>query len=195
LTAQQLPVALEVISKQNPQRCQDIINHIGLINDVVKKGAEAKQYQAPQAAQQHQAAWQRAAQVDDASYDQWARNQGGFDKQAIANEVMAEFRRQGWSDAQIAHAYNTDAAMRSFAGQVQMHQAAAYRLQQRQMANVRRDKLDRTPPKVQRPGSPLAIAREEDFQTRALNKGGGPLTAKEAAALVLHQRAQRARGR
>jgi hypothetical protein len=88
------------------------------------------------------------------AYDQWSRNQGVSpdQQQAIKQEVLDEFRRHGWNDQQVAQAYNTNAAMRSLSGQIQMHQAAAYRLQQKTMANVRRNKLDRTPPHVQRPG-------------------------------------------
>jgi hypothetical protein len=190
LTAQQLPVALEVISKQNPQRAKDIIDHIGLINDSVKRGAEAAQYQRQRAAAQHQAAWSRDAAICDAQYDQWSRNQGTSpaEQRAITNEVMAEFRRQGWSDQQIAHAYNTDPAMRGFLGQVQLHQAAAYRIQQRQMANVRRTKLDRSPPHVVRPGSPVERISDSDHYLRKLEKPGQTLTAKEAAAFVTARR-------
>jgi hypothetical protein len=104
---------------------------------------------------------------------------------------LSEFARQGWSKEQVAQEYNRNPAMRSYAGQVQLHQAAAYRLQQRKMADVRRNKLDRKPPVTVRPGSPMERASERDYRIHSLNKGGGPLSAKEAAALVIAQRAAR----
>jgi hypothetical protein len=196
----QLAGALHAVKQTNPGRAAEITEAIARTRQLVEENQRVQQYQAQQQQaqyQQYQAAKQaqfsRAAAVDDAAYDAWSRNQGVSrdEQQQITQEVMAEFRRQGWNDQQIAHAYNTNPAMRSLSGQIQMHQAAAYRLQQKKMANIRRTKLDRSPPHVQRPGSPLEIAREEDHQIRALNKGGGPLSPREAANLVIAQRARR----
>jgi hypothetical protein len=193
----QLAGALHAVKSRDPARAAAITEHIARTRQLVDEAQRVQQVQTQrmeagyrQWVANHEAQFHRAAAVDDAAYDAWSRNQGvSRDQQrAITEEVMAEFRRQGWNDQQINQAYNSNPAMRSFAGQVQMHQAAAYRIQQRQMANVRRTKLDRTPPHVQRPGSPVERMPDSSHYLQKLEKPGQPLSAKEAAAFVTARR-------
>jgi hypothetical protein len=72
-----------------------------------------------------------------------------------------------------------------------MDQAARYRIQQRKLTDMKRNKISRVPPVSIRPGSPLERPSEQDARIHSLNKGGGALTPKEAAALVVAQRAMR----
>lgn len=165
--AHELQAGIKVIQQKDPQRAQQIVNFIDNITPIVRQAAELQQHRQQQfdnAFQQWQAnqqtQWHRAAAACDQQYDQWSRNQGvsSDEQEAIRQEVFAEFARQGVSKEQVAQLYNSNPAIRSFAGQVQLHQAAAYRLQQQKMANIRRNNRDRTAPVVQHPGSPLARA-------------------------------------
>jgi hypothetical protein len=192
----EIGTAIQVIGQRDPQRGQQILNFIDRIAPLVDQAAQVQQQRQQYQAAQYQAAWSRDAVQSDQAYDRWARSQGvshGGQEQ-IKQEVLADFKRQGWSMEQIGHAYNTNAAMRSFADQVQLYQAAAYRLQQQKMANVRRNKLDRTAPPVQRPGSPEARIPDGDIHLGKLEaKLDREMSPKAAAELVVARRAARRR--
>jgi hypothetical protein len=191
LTAEQIPTAISIVAKQNPSRAQSMVDHLKQTQRIVHDAAQVQQQHQQWHAQRYRAAFDQDAARHDMAYDQWSRNQGvsAEERAQITQEVMAEFRRQGWNDQQIAEAYHSNPAMRSFAGQVQMHQAAAYRLQQQRMANIQRTKKDRAAPVVQRPGSPVERASDADVYLQKLSgPPGSPLTPRQAAALVTARR-------
>jgi hypothetical protein len=92
--------------------------------------------------------------------------------------------RQGGSDAEIAHGWNSNWAFRSATAQIALGEAARARLARRGAAAKR----DRSAPPVQRPGSPLHFVPESDVYLKRLEKPGQPLSAKEAAAFVTARR-------
>jgi hypothetical protein len=95
ITPQQLPVALEVIGKQNPQRCRDIIDHIGLINDTVKRGVEARQQQSWAQFAHYQKQFNTWGKAQDAEYEAYA-------SQAVSPAERQSRRKRGqwcWKEA------------------------------------------------------------------------------------------------
>jgi hypothetical protein len=192
LNAAQFPTALAVIAKSSPQRAQNIIDHIGLIDNTLRRGNEARQAEAQrmgaayqQWQQQQQVQWQQTAQAHDQAFDKWAEQQGATraDREAMIPEVMSMLRESGMSDQDIAHQYQ-NGPMRSLQGQQILWMAAKYRMSQRGA----KAKLSRPVPAVQRPGSPLERASDQDYAMRNLERPGQDLTPKQAAALVTARR-------
>jgi hypothetical protein len=186
LAPQQIPTAIEVVSRQNPARAAAMVDHLKQTHRIVQEAAQVQEQHQQWQAQRYRAAFDQDVARHDQAYDRWVRDQGvtPAEHTEIYNEVMNDFRRQGWTDAQIYEAWNNNAAMRSFAGQQQMFQAAKWRLNQKAI----KEKQFKPVPAVQRPGSPLERASDQDYRLRELNKGGGPLSPKEAAALVTARR-------
>lgn len=87
VTAEQLPVALQVVAQQNPQRAQDIVSHIGLISDTVKRGAEAN----TAVQQQQYVAWRHQfnafSKAADAEYAHYVRDVPAAERQAVEAEA------------------------------------------------------------------------------------------------------------
>jgi hypothetical protein len=197
LQPHEIGTAIQVISQRDPQRAQQIVNFIDriapLVNQAVRVQEQQQQrtaalYQQWQANQQAQ--FQQAALQHDQTYDAYANAETSSpaERKAIEAEAL-QLLREGGDDRQIYHAYNTNWAMRSATAQKALFDAARARLARKGA----KAKLSRPVPAIQRPGSPLERASEQDYTLRSLNKGGGPLSAKEAADLVTAQRASRRR--
>jgi hypothetical protein len=156
ITAQQLPTAIQVVAQQNPQRAQDIVSSIGLINDTVARGMEAQKAQTQQWFVQHRKQWNSWAAQQDAAYEHFARQVPAAERAAIE----AEARRmvlEGSDPQNVAMSWHTSPELRSATAQRLLFDSARWRLHQRAQQKVQqsiKQKLDRTPPHVQRPGSP-----------------------------------------
>jgi hypothetical protein len=188
LTAAQFPTALGVIAKSNPQRAQSIIDHIGLINTTLQRGNEARVAQQQQWFVQTRKQFNSWAATQDAEYEAFAQQMPAAERSAIE----AEARRmvlEGSDPQSVAMSWQTSPELRSAKAQRLLFDAARWRLAQRGA----KGKQFKPVPNVQRPGSPLEHASEQDYRIRSLNKGGGPLNPREAAALVTAQRAARRR--
>ena len=98
LSAAQIPTAIQIVAKQSPDRARAMVNHIEQVRSLVNEGQQASQYLAARQQQQYRAAFDQNAALHDRAYDQWIRNQGvtPIEHSEIYNEVMADFRRQGW---------------------------------------------------------------------------------------------------
>jgi hypothetical protein len=190
LAPQQIPTAIEVVSKQNPARAQAMIDHLKQTQRIVQDAARAQQQHQQWHAQRYRAAFDQDAARHDMAYDQWVRNQGitPAEHKEVYDEVMNDFRRQGWTDQQVYEAWTNNAAMRSFAGQQQMFQAAKWRLSQRAI----KGKQFKPVPQVQRPGSPVERATDDDVY---LQKLSGPPGSPQTAELVVARRQAAARRR
>ena len=82
-TAEQLQTAIQTISRTNPDRARQITDYLGRINGLVSelaRVADAERAQVAQQFQQYQAETQRqfqkAAQVDDTQFENYAKTQG-----------------------------------------------------------------------------------------------------------------------
>src|SRR5262249_51772291 len=99
--------------------------------------------------------------------------------------------RESMTDAQILHEWNSNYLLRSSQGQRILMDAARYRMAQRGL----RQKIDRTAPVVQRPGSPAEIAPPGDYEyaklSEKLDRSTGREALKAAADLVTARRLRR----
>jgi hypothetical protein len=195
LRPDQIEAGIRVVASRDPQRAQEILNHLSRIEPLVRENVRVQQaqqqhtaalYQQWQANQQAQ--FQQAALQHDQAYDAYANAEtsSAAERKAIEAEAL-QLLREGGDDQQIYHAYNTNWAMRSATAQKALFEAARARLARKGA----KSKLHRPIPNVQRPGSPLERASDLDYAMRNLEKPGKDLTAKEAAALVTARRAAR----
>jgi len=186
----QVPTAIQLVARQNPQRGQQMVNHIEQVRAMVAEGQQAQQQQAAQQQAQLQQQWNHYAAQHDAAYENFVKDVPAAERRAVEDEVRNSLRESGWSDETIANAWATDPALRSFAGQRQMWEAAKFRLSQKGA----KSKVNRAVPTVQRPGSPMTRAPDSDIHLTALSRRlDQTMSVKDGAALVAARRQARRR--
>jgi hypothetical protein len=188
----QIPAAISVLQKTNPQRAEAMVRHIRDVNDLIgqHQQAQAAEYQAQQVRGRQQ--FDQTAKNADADWQAWADTQDGPERiKEISAHAQTMLRDAGMTEADINYHWNNNPLFRSAASQRILYQAAKYEM----MQQAAREKVVRTAPKVQRPGSPLDIAPQADFDYRRLSdkldRSTGRDALRAAADLVVARRNRR----
>jgi hypothetical protein len=194
LTQEQLPAAIQVISKQDPNRALQLKNHIQSVQLLSAKAQEAQAAQVQHQQQRATAQFQNWAQQQDDAWEQSMKNEPPARQAAIRREAHSMLRSYGLSDQQINHEWNTNPLFRSAAGQKVLAAAAAWSLHQRTTQSIKPAPVP--PVRVQQPGPSGQRASEDDVDMRALSNKLNGATGREAVKLGAQMiAARRARSR
>lgn len=184
ISLQELPIALNMMQRQNPQRYAQVAQHINAIQGMVEQSNYVQRQQQQRAAQQFQT-W---AKANDEAWEAEFAKEAPHRQAAIRQEALQMLRDRGLTDEQISWNWNNNHLLRSAAGQQVLADAAAWRLQQKAAQTMR---PTHRVPKVQRPGSPVERAPEGDVDLRNLsNKLEQTGSARDAAALLAARRSR-----
>jgi hypothetical protein len=196
-TNEQLTAALHAISKTNPQRYNEIAQHLGRVRNLVgeaqrvaavQQQAQAQQQEAQWAAyqQQYAQAWTQGAKAADDQYAKFSQQYSAEQNAEITKEAMSMLRDYGMTDADIAYQWNNNPSFRSFPAQRMMHDAARWRM----LGRGSESKRVKTAPQVQRPGSPAERVPDSDYRLDKLRaKLDASGSARDAAAYLTARRA------
>lgn len=181
----QIPTAIAVVAQQNPQRAQEMLSHIRAVDGLVNEVKAARQQQAAHLQQQF-SDW---AAVNDQHFDKWAAKQATRQEiEAVKAETWNMLREAGMNEEQIRGQWNANPMMRSLAAQQTLWNAARYRLAQK---GAKSKAAPQPMPKMQRPGSPVERAADDDVQLRDLSRNlDRSMSVKDAAALLVARRAR-----
>lgn len=149
LTTEQLPGALALIAKSNPQRAMEIQAQLSRTEQLftASRQAEAQAAATRQHQQQQQLkAW--AAQQDEVFEREVASKESPARMQEITENVVALAEEYGVSREELVTAWKSQPVLRSAAFQRMMVDAAKYRMAQKAVPA----KVARPVPPVQRPG-------------------------------------------
>jgi hypothetical protein len=183
LTEAQLPIALQMIQKQDPDKAAAIENAFQRTKGLWQAATAAEQQRAETQARvqtEQTKAW--IAQQDKA-YDA-AVNDTPEQRAKLGAEAVAMLKEYGATDAEIAAAWNSPGPFRSAVGQRILRDAAAHRLAQRGVA----DKISKPVVPVQRPGISRPADNSEDVSAAMRRFNANP-TPKNAAEILLARRA------
>jgi hypothetical protein len=165
IRADQIPTAIQVLAKSNPQRAQEMVRHLEQVRGLVQQHQQAQVQQAQAYQQAAQQNFERAASDADARYHEWSSQFTAEHNAETTREAMIYLKEElGLSEKQIVEAWNTG-ALRSYEAQRLLHDAARYRMLGRGLEAKR----VKAAPQVQRPGSPMERGSEEDYSMRKLN--------------------------
>jgi hypothetical protein len=188
---QQLQTAIQVVAKSNPQRAQQMVNHVEATRRVVdewQRAAGAQQAAYQQAAQQEFSRW---SNFQDAEFDSWAAKECSESELKAIQEESREMLKQEWglTNQQLAQAWNSNPNLRSLPAQKMIYEAAKNRLARKSIAT----KLQRPAiPNVQRPGSIIDRPSVADAHQISLEKEfKSDPSPKNAARLVTYRRTRR----
>jgi hypothetical protein len=152
---------LRAVQQNNPARYNDIVSHLARVDQISQANQRIRAEQEA-VAQQQNAAW---AKSQDDLYDAATKDDSPEMRNKIGAEALSMLKEYGATDDDIRQAWNSPGPFRSAIGQRILRDAAAYRLSRREVGQ----KLDRSVPPVQRPGtsqrgsyaeSEIAAARE-----------------------------------
>jgi hypothetical protein len=164
----QIPTAIQVVAKQNPQRGEQMIRHIEQVRGLVEQ--HQKTQAANYVAQQQEARRQFdvAAKNADADFDNYVRSQVGDQQyREIQEEARSMFHDYGIPEQQLAWLWQNDSAFRSLPAQKLIMDAARWRLSQR---GIKQKAARPQVPQVMRPGSPAERGNERDYELDRLNQ-------------------------
>jgi hypothetical protein len=187
LTAEQLPVALELMARQDPQRYVQVkatVDRVQAIGHEIQKTQHLQRARA----QQEFATY---AKVQDAHYEYLTRDEAPETKRQVQQEFVRAAAEDYGIDAQtLAHLYHSQPIMRSAPFQKLMHDAMKWRLAQRARAAITAKPLPSVP--TQRPGvqasRPSSSATEYQNLDRKLDKLQGRDQIRAAAKMLSMRR-------
>jgi len=179
----QLPGAMAAIAKTNPALHAEIQGQMQRVSVLAQQAQQASVAQ-----QQRQAAMFEAyAKAQDDLWNKSVANESPESLRAVGEQARQILRDSGLSDQEISYHWQTNPLMRSALGQQILADAARWRMAKAGIA----DKVARPVVPVQKPGSGLDrpdAANRDLFALEARYQG--PLTAKQAAELVIGRRAR-----
>ena len=174
--------ALQALKVSNPTAYADIERQITNTQAVIQQANQALGQQ-----QQRQAvAFHEWGKANDDAFDRSMASESPETIGAIKQTSLQMLRDGGLSDLEIAHHWNSNPIMRSALGQQVLADAARWR-----MAKAGIKPAPKPVPQVARPGSSMDrpdAANRDSFDLE--NRYRGPLSAKQAAELVIGRRAR-----
>jgi hypothetical protein len=183
LSEAQLPIALQMIQKQDPAKAAAIETAFQKTKGL---------WQAAKAAEQQHVATQQ--KVQDQQTKAWmAQQDKAYDaavkdtpeqRAKLGEEAIAMLKEYGATDSEIAAAWSTPGPFRSAVGQRILRDAAAHRLAQRGVA----EKISKPVPLVQKPGVSRPQDNSEDVSAAMRRFNANP-TPRNAAEILLARRA------
>jgi hypothetical protein len=193
----ELPVALNMMQKQNPERFAQAMHHINAIQGMLEQSRFVQQQQQQRAQQNYQREWQAFAAGEDSAFIQRAPEMADPQQASvITNKAVNYLRSLGFSDGDMQRAYSGDASvsLRDHRMQLLIRDAMRYREAVEAVPQARRN----LPTKVMKPGPSGTIARQEDIDMRTLSNqlvGATGNTAARLGAQMIAERRARNRGR
>jgi hypothetical protein len=193
IRADQIPTAISIVNKQNPQRADQMLRHIEQVRGLVEQHQKAQAAQQQNWMQEYKREFDQTAASADADFQSWAATQDGPERvKEISTHARQMLRDSGMTEADMMMHWNSNPLFRSAASQRILYQAAKYEMMQQGV----REKVARpVVPTVQRPGSPADITPQADFDYRRLSekldRSQGREALKAAADLVVARRARR----
>jgi hypothetical protein len=186
LTAEQLPVALELMSKQDPQKYVQVkatVDRVHAIGAEIQKTAQLQQARAQQEFQVY-------AHQQDRIYEALTKDESPEQKRAISQELIRTAKEEyGIAPEQLAHLYHTQPVLRSGVFQHLLHDAMKWRMAQRAKAAATTKPLPSVP--TMRPGVQGARVTGADATYQTLDRKLDTLKGKDqirAAAKMLSMR-------
>jgi hypothetical protein len=185
--SEQLNTVISAIGQSNPQRAEAMRSHLQQTATLMSAMQQAEQ-QRTETRQQNFNAWRKA---ESARFDQMmqARGESPESVKKIA-EALPEIieKDYGISREELAYVLQTNPALHSANFQLALLDAAKYRLAQREVVN----KIDRTAPPVQRPGTSQPRTNDADVGS-ALNAIRSNPSVENAVRLLQARRASNSR--
>jgi hypothetical protein len=179
----QFPGAFAALVQANPVAAAEIQSQISQVQALSQQVQEAQRVQHQRVAIQFQ---EFATAADDA-FEKSVAGESPEAVKSIRQYAHQMLNEAGLTDQQILYHWNTNPVMRSAFGQQILADAARYRMNKAAAAN----KIARPIPNVQRPGSSVDRPDAANRDSFALeNRYRGPLSAKQAAELVIGRRAR-----
>lgn len=179
----QLPGALAALAQSNPQVAAEIkeqIDQIGVLGQQVREAQTVAQQRAAIQFQQYGAA-------QDQAFDATLAGESPESVRALKEYTMNMMRGMGLGDQRLLQEWNSNLLLRSAEGQAIVADAARWRIAKAGLAQ----KSAKPIPNVQRPGSSVDRPDAAGRDSFALeNRYRGPLSAKQAAELVIGRRAR-----
>jgi hypothetical protein len=180
IPSNEIPTALRIMAQTNPQRAAQITDALSRTQALVNASQQAQQQQQAIQAQQFQS-W--VAEQDAAFDREVTAKESPEMMRKIGENVIALAEEYGVSKQDLTTLYHSQPLMRSAPFQRMMADAARYRMAQREVVN----KVDRSVPPVQRPGT--SQPRGDGEVTAALNKFLSEPSVANAAKLLQARRA------
>jgi hypothetical protein len=182
----QIGTAIQVVSKQNPQRAEQMVRHIDGVSRLVEQHQKAQAAQVQAYAQEAERQFRSYAENEDAKYYDFEKTRPAAEVKAVRENVLRVLSSiYGYSEAELARAYQTNPAARSAAMQKMAYDVTVAQLAREGVAA----KQVREIPTVQRPGSPLERGNERDYQLDRLNaRLNSSGSVRDAANLLIERR-------
>ena len=182
-----LQVALQTLEKANPQRHQQLANHVSQVRQTI----QVAQQQAAQEQVRQYAVAQQQQQQQQEQWQRWAARQDetiGDVAPEVQKEIVRMAEEGGISKNELWELYNSNPALRHSAFQAALRDAALYRMSKRSIPQA----VSRPVPSVQKPGVSDPSQREErsEYASLARQFAGQSLTPKQAAQLLIAKRAR-----
>jgi hypothetical protein len=161
MTPENIPGALELISRQDPAKLARIQAMVAKTEQLVARREQESRHQAEIARQN----FQRFADDEDARLETMLKGEPENTQRAVLAEIMASAKESGIEPAELNRLFNTEPLMRNAIFQRMMYDAGKYRL----MMKAKDAALARPVPPVQRPGMATMRSERERTDLRALS--------------------------
>lgn len=156
-----LPGALEQMSRQDPAKFARVQSMIGMTDQLVAQQQQEGQRQAEIARQDFLA----FAQSEDARLDAMLKGEPKEIQRAVTQEILASAKASGIESAEFMRLFHSEPLMRNAVFQRMMYDAGKYRL----MMKAKDAATARPLPPVQRPGAAATRGEREHADLRTLN--------------------------
>jgi hypothetical protein len=179
LSAQQLPIAVDLIAKQNPERGLEIKAHIAQVRAIYDQAFQAQAAEQQRRQEAHRAQWDQFSKAEDAKFDQRFPEYSKDPKiqREISDLVVKSMENVGITRGDLMKAYNGQLAFSARDARVQeiMVKAALY---DQAKANIAHPDPPRRAVPMQRPGVITPSVSGTDAQVAAakaqFHKTGSP---------------------
>jgi hypothetical protein len=160
ISAQELPVALNLMQRQNPERHAQVMRHIAGIQGMLEQSRYVQQQQQQRAQQQYQQQWNQFSAEEDSKFV--SRNPEMADAQtaaAVTHKAVDYLKQIGFSDDDLSRSWGGAASWSPRDARVQqvIMDALKYRQAVAAVPQARRN----APARVMKPGASGQIASQE----------------------------------
>lgn len=161
VAAEQLPAALEQMSRQDPARFARVQAIIAGSEQLLAR-QQQELHQRSSAARQ---SFQKFAHSEDARLETMLKAEPRQLRQAVAQEILDSARASGIEPDELDRLFNSEPLMRNATFQRMMYDAGKYRL----MMKAKEAAVARQLPSVQRPGTAASRSEREQSDLRSLS--------------------------
>ncbi len=161
IAPEQLPAALEQMSRQDPARLARIQAMVAASEQLSTRQQQEMRHQA-EAARHH---FQNYAQAEDARLEAMLKGEPKDVRRAVVTEIMASARESGIDPNELTRLFNSEPLMRNATFQRMMYDAGKYRL----MMKAKDAVAARPVPPVVRPGMALTRSERDHSDMRVLS--------------------------